>query len=308
MRLFILFISFSTFIINVTLCFKQVNFKTQTQSLNETLRLSAYFANAAYCPKWLLLKWKCGKPCSTITKGFRLIKYYEDWLLGSSAYIGEIGNKNKKEKQLVIAFRGTQNFQGIMVDLVGSKLDYSFENSKVHYGFLKAYDRLKKPMLLKLTELLTSEEYKDASILIVGHSLGGALGTFMGLDLKLNLKMNNTITINTFGAPRIGDFNFAKLVTKTFKNNDNDNNKYSLLRVANTDDIITHLPLSKNGFYHNPHEILLFNNNTWKECNDLSLDPINGFEDPDCLNTSKNLNLYSHLAYFDLTFGLECTL
>ena len=52
-------------------------------------------------------------------------------------------------------------------------------------------------MLLEANEM--------ASLLITGHSLGGALATFASVDIMEQIEFYNTISMYTFGSPRTGN-------------------------------------------------------------------------------------------------------
>jgi len=56
-------------------------------------------------------------------------------------------------------------------------------------------------------------KYNPSKIIITGHSLGGALSSLCALDLTLNPISANQpqITAVTFGSPKVGDEEFAKL-------------------------------------------------------------------------------------------------
>jgi len=121
----------------------------------------------------------------------------------------------KSAGKVVVAFRGTLNARDAMnaldVKLCGVRIDdfgkwvmtkdASEINMRIHTGFLKQYLAVRK----KLFEAL--HEHKGDDIIVTGHSLGGALATLAALDLKS--KKYNIHTV-TFGAPRVGDFQFAE--------------------------------------------------------------------------------------------------
>ena len=51
--------------------------------------------------------------------------------------------------------------------------------------------------------------HPNTPILITGHSLGGALAVLSALDIKKELMFNETISLYTFGAPRVGNDEFS---------------------------------------------------------------------------------------------------
>ena len=76
----------------------------------------------------------------------------------------------------------------------------------------------------------------ETTLIVTGHSLGGSLSGICYLDLILNLSKitNNKIykALYTFGAPRVGNVNFANII----------NTDPNTFRITNTEDIIPYLP------------------------------------------------------------------
>ena len=58
-------------------------------------------------------------------------------------------------------------------------------------------------VLYAVYSLLEAKEY--ASLLITGHSLGGALATFAAVDIMEQIELYSPISIYTFGSPRTGN-------------------------------------------------------------------------------------------------------
>jgi Lipase (class 3) len=89
------------------------------------------------------------------------------------------------------------------------------------------------PIVLQvMTEMIT--KYPFASILVTGHSLGGALAILSALDLRYNLPLEDEIMIYTFGQPRIANDRFANIIQRQFQD--------SYFRFVNYDDMVAHLP------------------------------------------------------------------
>lgn len=55
-------------------------------------------------------------------------------------------------------------------------------NARVHSGFYSAYEAIADDVVKQMK--IYVNKYPSASILITGHSLGGALATFAALDIK----------------------------------------------------------------------------------------------------------------------------
>jgi hypothetical protein len=100
-----------------------------------------------------------------------------------------------------IAFRGTATEEEIPKNqtiLLDDKLIF-FLASGTHLGITKA--------ILPVFELLTQEKGIE-HYLLVGHSLGGSKALLLGA--YLSAKGGCTVQVCTFGAPKVGDQNFAK--------------------------------------------------------------------------------------------------
>ena len=79
-------------------------------------------------------------------------------------------------------------------------------------GFLIAYAEI-KAQVLREAQLIT-RKYPTASVIVTGHSLGGALATHaMGHLIKNGITIAN---FYTFGCPRVGDEKFFSWFKKLY--------------------------------------------------------------------------------------------
>ncbi len=94
------------------------------------------------------------------------------------------------------------------------------------------------------------QEHPFSSVLVTGHSFGGALALLGALDIKNYFNLTSKqIKLITFGQPRVGDVAFSNYVGQYF----NDNNYY---RVTHYDDMIVHTPPQTGSQYrHAGHEV-----------------------------------------------------
>lgn len=105
-------------------------------------------------------------------------------------------------KEIVLAFRGTQEFGDVLTDLMYCK--GNAEEAVFHAGaeesIRRDYDRIESALLA------LSEAFPDYKLLIVGHSLGGGLAVTFSLLFLEKLKERNLscvsdrIQVVTFGA------------------------------------------------------------------------------------------------------------
>ncbi len=113
---------------------------------------------------------------------------------------------------LVIGFRGTEetNMTDWITDLKFFQSDYPFADKsgvQVHSGFLESYSSVRDAVL----QQVKSSDLKK--VMCTGHSLGGPLANFAALDVSLNFS-GKDVTCYTFGSPKPGNDNFAKLYKK----------------------------------------------------------------------------------------------
>ncbi len=148
-----------------------------------------------------------------------------------------------KLDRIVVAFRGSvkknwlQNFQILLSDYSST-----CSHCKVHQGFLKHSNSLLGGVLEAVTKLLL--KYPNVTILITGHSLGGALAQLLGLQIKK--AFNTTLSLYTFGSPRVGNKQLAEFTDRTFRGH---------FRVVNWKDAVPHILPKRLGFKHAGSEL-----------------------------------------------------
>lgn len=125
-------------------------------------------------------------------------------------------------------------------------------------------------------------KYPNASIIVSGHSLGGALATISALELQL--KWNKVSALYAHGCPRVGDIHFSQFIKLKI------NERY---RPIHHKDIFAHLPYEAWGYHHYGHEVMYNEDFTeFKVCNE-------GGEDPTCSNRYfPHFNTQDHELYF----------
>ncbi|KAG9293110.1 hypothetical protein G9A89_016472 [Geosiphon pyriformis] len=203
------------------------------------------------------------------------------------AYCLNSGNEISKEvyvrsdresrNEFIFYFRGEEkNLQSILqnnTQTAYQPANFSIHGSvrlMVHAGLFNKFKKARKIFLEILIELL--EEGLIKSAIIVGHSLGGVYATFAALGLK-EISPKTSITLYTFGEPRIGDRNFVNYFEKTFNQD-----KRSVYRVTHSNDDIPLYPSKEEGYVHHEREYWI-NGQSTIEC--IS-EP--GEENKNCIN------------------------
>ena len=91
---------------------------------------------------------------------------------------------------------------------------FTGRQGKVSSGFLKAWNNVKNQIWLRLGQIITYPS--KCTIVITGHSLGGALATIASVDIfnyfkdKYQEVPSQFIMVN-FGAPMVGNKDFANM-------------------------------------------------------------------------------------------------
>ena len=180
------------------------------------------------------------------------------WMFTQSSWIGYVAvSQNKAEiarlgrRDVVIAFRGTatclewlENLRATLTQLPNTECDKNGSDESgpmVERGFLSLYTS-GTPIRPSLQEMVREESkrllqtYGDEplSLTIAGHSLGAALATLAAYDIKTTFnRVPVLVTVISFGGPRVGNRSFRQLLDKQGT---------KVLRIVNSDDVITKLP------------------------------------------------------------------
>lgn len=132
----------------------------------------------------------------------------------------------KKEKTIVICFRGTDDVKDWVNNAKFSLVKCPFSDGFVHEGFLLEFNKL-YPSIIRILQ-----KYDFDYLELCGHSLGGALAT-IGASIFKNVNI-----LYTYGSPRVG----CKTFTNTIST--------SHIRVVNNNDIVPRLPPTLFSYSH----------------------------------------------------------
>jgi pimeloyl-ACP methyl ester carboxylesterase len=124
-------------------------------------------------------------------------------------------------------------------------------NCTVHTGFYTSWLHTRPLILEHLVPLLST--YPTHTLVLVGHSLGGAVATLAGLDF-LGRGWHPIVT--TFGEPRLGNYPFTQYVDARFNlSRNHDTNR--LRRVTHKGDPVPLLPLEEWGYDMHGDEVFI---------------------------------------------------
>ena len=179
----------------------------------------------------------------------KMLNIYDDYI-----YITETKTKSVcyifyNKNQIDISFKGTSTLNDICFNFNIYPRVFINENIRIHNGFLNKYLSMKNDIIKTINFIIHNKKYDIKEISFNGHSSGGAIANIASLDMSY-IYENLNIKCFTFGAPRVGNKEFIMEYNKRIKNS---------LRVVNTNDIITHVPLPI--IYIHNHKPLIIKNN-----------------------------------------------
>lgn len=172
-------------------------------------------------------------------------------------YLSKI-DKNTGKNLIVVVFQGSQEAEDWMTNF-NLKSESFMDRGTVHKGFYHAlqlfFQTIKKQdfsLSKKVREAINKDIEKlneDTTIMLTGHSLGGALATLTGCYLYELGFDPNSLEIYTFGAPPIGTKDFCTYYQ----------DKLEVYRLVNEYDVVPKLDKMSN-FFHLGNEIVLPSN------------------------------------------------
>ncbi|KAJ1558073.1 hypothetical protein HK405_014482, partial [Cladochytrium tenue] len=201
----------------------------------------------------------------------------------------------------VLAFRGSEDAENWASALdfgrvrlpawLGGASGGSVAAAQVHEGFLQDYSAVRGAARAAVEHVLTAAGSGAlGEVLVVGHSLGGALALLAGVDLAINpvAESNSSgssssctlpVSVYTLGQPRVGDAGFSTFVSGLA-------GLATAARIVNGRDAVVHMPVEAMGFRHVAGERWIVppgdaDCGAVVTCDDAS----NGGEDTDCANS-----------------------
>jgi len=206
------------------------------------------FARAAYCEPDIITGWQCGGAC-------RAVPDFEPTLTGGDSastqyyYVGFWPTQSA----VVVAHQGTDPLQLLSV-LTDLNIEFMKPDPilfpmvpngvEVHSGFAIEHKKTASLILAEVKDLMA--KHSSTHVILVGHSLGGALAELDALFMKLHLPANTTVQGVTFGTPRVGNAAWATLF---------DSEVPDFKRMNNKRDPVPTVPGRRLGFRHPSGEI-----------------------------------------------------
>ncbi|KAF4555249.1 Lipase (class 3)-like protein [Elsinoe fawcettii] len=238
------------------------------------------------------------KPFSCLSRctGFPSFELITTWntgpLLSDSCGYLALSHAPAK-KRVIVAFRGTYSLANTVLDLATVRQEYvpypgssdaddqKCDGCTAHMGFVRAWELTKTIVMPHLNALRAT--YPDYELLLVGHSLGGAVAAFAALDFE-NRGWKPSVT--TFGEPRVGNDKLAAYFDSRFglqpeQCGGPSEEAARYRRVTHIDDPVPLLPLSEWGYAPHAGEIFITKSDLSPEAQDLR--HCCGNADKDCI-------------------------
>ncbi|KAG9288808.1 hypothetical protein G9A89_001132 [Geosiphon pyriformis] len=169
------------------------------------------------------------------------------------------------DREIIAYFRGPilskNQWQNRAVSLASLDWDkLTLENTLVDSIWLQHVQKMIPFFMNKLKRVIKKFKDERFSIVFVGHGIGGAYAVLVALHIYYiiihqkipEIPPSNifSLAIVTFGTPRIGNVQFAKLVNKIYM-------KKNVFRVTHSNDWITRAAMPKGLFLHHEPEYWL---------------------------------------------------
>ncbi|ODV92098.1 hypothetical protein CANCADRAFT_689 [Tortispora caseinolytica NRRL Y-17796] len=218
----------------------------------------SHLADVAYCvpSPGISEPFNCTSACSRFNGIHLITEFATDHANQScTGYIAVDDGSFSNQKKIIVAFRGTNTLKDILVDsdFLQSDLDlygshHGCKGCGVHAGFHDSYKQLEPIIVNAVVRLM--EMYDDTPVLVVGHSLGGAMALLAGISLSFNdAILKRGVLIVTFGQPCIGNQAFVDWLDLRFRPLSYNGSPFtspdpSLWRVTHRNDPVCQLPPS----------------------------------------------------------------
>jgi len=208
--------------------------------------------------------------------------------------------RDDTRKEIVVSFQGTFSVADVATDVdlfltpfVSPGISESFE---VHSGFLSAYNDVADDILS--TVKAQYAKYSSYSIVVTGHSLGGALAALGAVSVKTALP-NAPLKLYSFGQPRTGDPNWAAFAEATIGVD-------NIFRGVHTFDGVPTMIPEFLGYRHHATEYWQFEDVVGSTSPGSTVKQCVGEEDPTCSDSIPSTGINAaHLFYFGQVMAVD---
>ncbi|CAM9941069.1 unnamed protein product [Discosporangium mesarthrocarpum] len=275
-------------------------------------KLTVVYSSASYSENPFVANWTfTNQECNYLTEGFVV---NETYLADGTEAFGFIG-VDTSAGWIVGSFKGTSTFHDWITDL-RTWLHYNDAcapaeggeelTGRVHFGFCNYYSSLVALGMADRLALLAREN-PTYSVLLTGHSLGGASAAICAADLTQRLGLpGDRVVLYTIGEPRVGDGVFAEGLNAAVG---------TVYRLVHNRDVVPHLPPCCHTWrgrckseevcpYHHADEVV-YANDMGEGADFVVCNGTDG-ENYDCDPPSIDLSISDHQFYFELQVSVYC--
>ncbi|KAJ1959982.1 hypothetical protein GGI12_004046 [Dipsacomyces acuminosporus] len=215
--------------------------QTQTTSAANIVKYSRY-AGASY--GIFGLDWNCKSNCEAAdTRGTLVDYHWDNIVFPSTGYVAH----NDNAKEIIVSFRGSTVLFDWLANAMFETISWpqSVPGSRVHHGFHDAYYSAAKEIKENVARLLA--QHPDYSIVVTGHSLGGAQAAICAADIAAtHPEWLSKLKLYTYGQPRTGNAKFANWLSSQ---------PFPIYRVTFKGDIVPQVPLRAMDYQHHGQEV-----------------------------------------------------
>ncbi|KAJ5088997.1 Lipase class 3 [Penicillium argentinense] len=184
---------------------------------------------------------------------------------------------------LVLSFRGSRSASTWIANLDYGLTDVSdlCDECEAHGGFWKAWNVVADDLISQINT--ARESYDGYTLVLTGHSFGGAVAALGGTALR---NAGYDLDLYTYGQPRVGNEALATYMT----------DQGSLWRATHNDDVVPKLPPISFGFSHaSPEYWITSSNNETVSTSDI--EEIDGINSRDGNAGTVNPDIEAHNWY-----------
>ncbi|PLN84231.1 alpha/beta-hydrolase [Aspergillus taichungensis] len=237
-------------------------------------------------------------------------------------------------KRILVAFRGTYSIADTIVDLSAypqpyapydpKKVEYHAHNERrsprclnctVHAGFITSWQNTRDTILHHVAA--AREQHPDYALVLIGHSLGGAVAALAGIEMDLR---GWDPQVTTFGEPKVGNDGLANYIGELFGlggdngagetrhpplHEDPQDRRWRYRRVTHVNDPVPLLPLTEWKYAMHAGEIFISKTDLPPSVSDVQY--CEGAHDPRCISGVEEDTLAAALQRAAVTLEDEKT-
>ncbi|PRP89536.1 hypothetical protein PROFUN_00800 [Planoprotostelium fungivorum] len=250
----------------------------------EAAKPALMLAYAPYCKQSTIQDWSCYWCSHQDAPDHFQVTHFFDGKDKATLF----GFAGFTQTQIVFSFRGTR--LGVLKDILAD-LDIfpatpfrdAIPGAHVHRGFLDMYMSVRDDVIRSGIEL--SNKFPNHTLIVTGHSLGGAISTLVAADLAIEAQVKNPVQLWTFGSPRVGNEVFARYLDDHYLDKS--------FRVTHNRDPVPRLPPRLLGLEHVDTEYWFTNGESWTKCER---------EDASCSSGNWIVNFFDHGGYLGYNY------